>query len=73
MHFLKFVPNERIVMGYGTPNPGDPEHFRPTVTFDEHADGKTFLTLRQRFLPRDFAHAKLPLTFRRTEYIHVAI
>lgn len=51
-------------MDYGTPNPGDPEHFRATVTFDEQADGKTFLTLRQRFLPRDFAHAKLPLTFR---------
>jgi uncharacterized protein YndB with AHSA1/START domain len=45
--FLEIVPNERIVMDYGTPDPADPDRFRLTVTFDEQADGKTVLTLRQ--------------------------
>ena len=47
MRFLEIVPNERIVMDYGTPDPGDPDRFRVTVTFDEQADGKTVLTMRQ--------------------------
>lgn len=47
MRFLEIVPNERIVMDYGTPDPNDPDRFRVTVTFDEQADGKTVLTLRQ--------------------------
>lgn len=47
MRFLEIVPNERIVMDYGTPDPDDPERFRMTVTFDEQSDGKTVVTLRQ--------------------------
>ena len=47
MRFLEIVPEERIVVDYGTPEPDDPERFRMTVTFDEQADGKTVLTLRQ--------------------------
>ena len=47
MRFLEIVPNERIVADYGTPDPDDPERFRMTVTFDEQADGKTVLTMRQ--------------------------
>ncbi len=47
MRFLEVVPNERIVAEYGTPEPGDPDQFRVTVTFDEQADGKTVLTMRQ--------------------------
>lgn len=47
MRFLEIVPNERIVMDYGTPDPDDPDRFRATVTFDEQADGKTVLTMRQ--------------------------
>ncbi|AGT08786.1 SRPBCC family protein [Paracoccus aminophilus] len=47
MRFLEIVPNERIVVDYGTPDPKDPDRFRMTVTFDEQADGKTVLTLRQ--------------------------
>lgn len=47
MRFLEVVPNERIVMEYGTPDPDDPDRFRMTVTFDEQADGKTVLTMRQ--------------------------
>jgi len=45
--FLEIVPNERIVVDYGAPDPDDPDHFRMTVTFDEQADGKTVLTKRQ--------------------------
>ena len=47
MYFLEIVPNERIVMDYGTPGPKDPDQFRMTVTFDEQGDGKTVVTLRQ--------------------------
>ncbi len=47
MRFREIVPNERIVMDYGTPDPNDPDLFRTTVTFDEQADGKTVLTMRQ--------------------------
>lgn len=47
MRFIEVVPNERIVAVYGTPEPGDPNQFRVTVTFDEQADGKTVLTMRQ--------------------------
>jgi uncharacterized protein YndB with AHSA1/START domain len=47
MRFREIVPNERIVMDYGTPDPGDPDLFRVTVTFDVQDDGKTVLTMRQ--------------------------
>lgn len=47
MRFLEIVANERIVVEYGTPDPDDPDRFRMTVTFDEQADGKTVLTMRQ--------------------------
>ena len=47
MRFLEIVPNERIVVDYGTPDPNDPDRFRMTVTFDEQTDGKTVVTLRQ--------------------------
>lgn len=47
MRFLEIVPNQRIVVDYGTPDPDDPDRFRMTVTFDEQADGKTVLTMRQ--------------------------
>jgi uncharacterized protein YndB with AHSA1/START domain len=47
MRFLEILPTERIVMDYGAPDPNDPERFRMMVTFDEQADGKTVLTLRQ--------------------------
>jgi len=47
MQFLEIVPNERIVVDYGTPEEDDPDRFRMTVTFDQQADGKTVLTLRQ--------------------------
>ena len=47
VHFLEIVPGARIVMDHGTADPDDPDRFRVTVTFDEQADGRTVLTLRQ--------------------------
>ena len=47
MRFVEIVPNEKIVVDYGTPDPNDPDRFRMTITFDEQADGKTVLTMRQ--------------------------
>lgn len=47
MRFLEIVPPESIVVDYGTPAPDDPDRFRMAITFDEQADGKTVLTLRQ--------------------------
>jgi uncharacterized protein YndB with AHSA1/START domain len=47
MRFLEIVPNERLVMDYGSPEPDGPDRFRVTVTFDEQTDGKTVLTMRQ--------------------------
>lgn len=46
MRFIQIVPNERIVIDYGAGD-GDPNGFHMVVTFDEQADGKTVLTLRQ--------------------------
>ncbi len=45
--YLEIVPNERIVMDHGSDVDDDPARFRVTLTFDEQADGKTVLTLRQ--------------------------
>lgn len=47
MRFVQIVPNERIVVEYGTPDPDDPDRFHMVVTFDSQDDGKTVLTLRQ--------------------------
>ena len=45
--YLEIVPDERIVMDHGSDIDDDPARFRVTLTFDEQADGKTVLTLRQ--------------------------
>lgn len=47
MRFLEIIPNERIVVEYGMPEPNDPDRFRMTVTFDEQTESKTVVTLRQ--------------------------
>jgi len=47
MRFIRIVPNEFILVDYGTPEPEDPERFHMAITFDEQADGKTVLTMRQ--------------------------
>lgn len=45
--YLEVVPDERLVMDHGSDVDDDPARFRVTLTFDEQADGKTVLTLRQ--------------------------
>ena len=47
MRFIRIVPDAMIVVDYGTPDPEDPERFHMVITFDEQADGKTVLTMRQ--------------------------
>ena len=45
--FVDVVPNERLLFDHGFDRDDDPDRFRVMVTFDEQADGKTVLTLRQ--------------------------
>ena len=66
MRFLEIVPNEQIVIDYGTPDPVDPDRFRMTVTFDEQGDGKTVLTLRQ--LHPTPERRQIVIGFRAVEY-----
>ncbi len=47
MVFLEVIPNERLVVDHGSDKDNDPNRFRMTITFDQQADGKTVLTLRQ--------------------------
>lgn len=46
MRFIQIVPNKRIVIDYGGED-GDPNSFYMVITFDEQADAKTVLTMRQ--------------------------
>ena len=66
MRFLEIVPNERIVIDYGTPDPADPDRFRVTVTFDEQSDGKTVLTMRQLHPSRE--RRQIVINFGAVEY-----
>jgi uncharacterized protein YndB with AHSA1/START domain len=45
--YLEVVPGERLVLDHSSDVDDDPARFRVTLTFDEQADGKTVLTLRQ--------------------------
>ncbi len=45
--YLEVVPAKRLVMDHGPDIDDDPTRFRVTIVFDEQADGKTVLTLRQ--------------------------
>lgn len=47
MEFLEIVEPTLLVMDHGEDVDGDPGKFRVTVSFDEQADGKTVLTMRQ--------------------------
>lgn len=47
MVYLDIVPNQKIVADHGSDIDDDPHRFRVTVTFDEQADKKTVVTLRQ--------------------------
>jgi uncharacterized protein YndB with AHSA1/START domain len=45
--YREIVPGARLVLDHGSDVDDDPARFRVTITFDEQADGKTVLTLRQ--------------------------
>lgn len=47
IHYLEIAPPERLVFEHGKDADDDPDRFRVTITFDEQANGKTVLTLRQ--------------------------
>jgi uncharacterized protein YndB with AHSA1/START domain len=47
IEYLEIVPPERLVFDHGSDQDDDPNRFRVTITFDEQADKKTVLTLRQ--------------------------
>ena len=47
VEYLEIVPDERLVFDHGRDLDDDPERFRVTVTFDEQANKKTVVTLRQ--------------------------
>ncbi|WP_295809017.1 SRPBCC family protein [uncultured Nitratireductor sp.] len=66
MRFVEIAPNERIVIDYGTPDPDDPDRFHMVVTFDEQADGKTVLTMRQLHPSR--ARRQAVVSFGAVEY-----
>lgn len=66
MRFLKIVPDEQIVVDHGTPDPDDPNRFHMIITFDEQADGKTVLTMRQLHPSRE--RRKAVIDFGAVEY-----
>lgn len=47
MEYLEIVPDRRIVADHGSDQDNDPHRFRVMITFDEQADKKTVVTMRQ--------------------------
>jgi len=47
MTFLEIARPSRLVLDHGEDVDDDPNRFHVTVTFDEQADGRTVLTMRQ--------------------------
>ncbi|MDQ3341623.1 MAG: SRPBCC family protein [Myxococcota bacterium] len=59
IEYLEIVPNERLVFDHGDDIDNDPKRFRVTLTFDEQADKKTVVTLRQLHPTKEQRDAKL--------------
>jgi uncharacterized protein YndB with AHSA1/START domain len=59
IEYLEIVPNERLVFDHGDDIDNDPKRFRVTITFDEQADKKTVMTLRQLHPTKEQRDAKL--------------
>jgi len=59
IEYLEIVPNERLVFDHGDDLDNDPKRFRVTITFDEQADKKTVVTLRQLHPTKEQRDAKL--------------
>ncbi len=51
--YLEIVPPERLVFDHSSDRDDDPDQFRVTVTFDEQADKKTVVTMRQLHRTRE--------------------
>jgi uncharacterized protein YndB with AHSA1/START domain len=47
IEYLEITPPERLVFDHGSDQDDDPNRFRVTITFDEQADKKTVVTMRQ--------------------------
>jgi uncharacterized protein YndB with AHSA1/START domain len=45
--YLEVEPDRRLVYNHGSDIDDDPAMFHVTITFDEQADGKTVVTMRQ--------------------------
>jgi uncharacterized protein YndB with AHSA1/START domain len=57
--YLDVVPGERLVLDHSSDVDDDSTRFRVTITFDEQADGKTVLTLRQLHPSAERRHAAI--------------
>lgn len=66
MRFLRLNPPQRIEVLHGSDRDDDPAAFHMLVTFDEQADGKTILTLRQMYPTR--ARREAVIGFGAVEY-----
>lgn len=47
IEYLEIVPSELLVFDHSGDSDDDPNRFRVTITFDEQADRKTIVTMRQ--------------------------
>ena len=59
VEYLEISPNERLVFWHGSDIDNDPKRFYVTLTFDEQANNKTVLTLRQLHPTKAQRDAKL--------------
>lgn len=59
VEYVELVPNERLVFDHGLDKDDDPGRFRVTVTFDEQANKKTVVMMRQLHPTKAQRDAKL--------------
>ena len=59
IRYLEIVPPERLVYDHGSDRDDDPNQFRVTITFDEQADKKTVVTMRQLHRTREQRNATI--------------
>ena len=57
IEYLEIVPPERLVFDHGSDRDDCPKQFRVTITFDEQADKKTVVTMRQLHRTREQRNA----------------
>lgn len=59
VEYLEIVPPERLVFDHGRDVDDDPDRFRVTITFDEQANKKTVVTLRQLHPTKELRDVKI--------------